>query len=1410
MFSKIGHIIKWILGIIAVLIVLVMFLIFYFPPTQKWLTDKSAEALSEYLHTEVTIGIISPSLPHHLMAENLCVYDQQGDTLFALAHVDASVPLLPLLKNEIIIRNAQLFGYDIRLVKPDSLSPANYEFLLEAFQSKDSTSTPLNLQLQNLKFRNGNIRYDRLDMPSSTSFSTAHLHLQDLAFVGNATIVGSNLLTFDIQDLTIKNLNENFRVKNLDLNATCNLQETSYIIHDLILELPQSKLHLCGKYLADNLELQVKTEPLNLSDFSLFQSAFDKVPTITDGTIIFHANNEQFSLDTLQMSATGCSLLLTANGTFTQDSLMNTSKCQSADVQLQELTILPDFIAQNRAIFGDSTEISNILARLGALYIKGNAEYSPTGSVARLDALSDVGSVTGEGTLLPNEAMTAHIEASDVNLSKLLTTLLPWSIEHFNAAVDLSGNPHQGIQEIVAHAHDATSECRFNLDASLSAPHHISFNTTDLDALEGDLHIDSLILPDEKEPLCINNLNLQVSNVDEEHHITLNSDFANVDIHGNFNYGEVPLVIQRALHQDLPTLFPVTSHPQRIAENEIHLNASIQQAPLLEHFLGNSFRLLQPLICVANIIPQDKVFELKASAPAMSISNQELRNIVIDTHQEEEALKFRLDLLHANITATDSLNVTLKANAINNSIKSELLWNTLTPKGYDGQLASTSTFQRDSLQNIHTQVHVLPTSFSIAGTPWKMHEADIRAKRNDYTINDIKVSNGNKFLGVEGSIADDGRDSITVTMNDIQIEHVLNLVKFKALNIAGNVSGEAVLNHLKTKPQIGSNLLVKDLEINKGKMGDFTVDFGFGRKKEKSIDFIGNITEPMRGEITGIDGFIDLGDKALDLKVDAHNLNIDFLNHFTKNFFNRLHARTTGLCNIFGTFRDLDLQGNMQLDTFAVTMDVCGARYHALPGDSILLRPGEIEFRHVHILDDLAGTDNRKHAGEVNGLVTHTKLRRFYYDINIATNDILTFNKPHAGEFSAYVFTEGNIRVSGAPSSLEVNINAAPTAGSTIVYDLTTPDATTNNEFIRFIDKDAQIEVPEIKELTQAKQKVFVVPDREDERVHININANPNMAVKFKMGANNSDNITLYGDGTLHAHYYNKGDFELYGTYRVNSGTYQLSLQDIIRKDFQFQKGGSLVFGGDPNKATLNLQAVHTVSGVSLNDLTSAQNFSKNNVRVNCLLNIQGSAAKPELSFDFDIPNVNEDEKQMVRSMISTEEDKNTQVLYLLGLGRFYPYETNAQTNQTNAAMQGLLSSTLSGQLNNILTSAIGSNNWNFGTNFSTGTLGWEDMDIEGMLSGRLFNNRLLVNGTFGYRNTPISNSNFIGDFDVQWFFTKSGHVSLKAYSETNDRYFTKSSLTTQGIGIQVQKDFSNLRDLFGTKQKNKKKDSTK
>ena len=244
-------------------------------------------------------------------------------------------------------------------------------------------------------------------------------------------------------------------------------------------------------------------------------------------------------------------------------------------------------------------------------------------------------------------------------------------------------------------------------------------------------------------------------------------------------------------------------------------------------------------------------------------------------------------------------------------------------------------------------------------------------------------------------------------------------------------------------------------------------------------------------------------------------------------------------------------------------------------------------------------------------------------------------------------------------------------------------------------------------------------------------------------------------------------------------------------------QGSNITFNGHPLDADLNIDATYTVNSASLNDLGTdvAEQAGQTNVKVACLMSLTGNLAKPSIRLGLELPDESEEVERTVLNAISTDELMNMEILYLLGLGKFYtPDYVNPE--QSSNALSSVISSTLSEQFNNALSSIINNSNWNVGTNLSTGGNGWTDVEFEGMLSGQLLNNRLLINGNFGYRENSMTQSNFIGDFDIEYLLTRDGGLRIKAYNKTNDRYYTRTTLTTQGIGFVYKKDFMTWREL--------------
>ena len=170
----------------------------------------------------------------------------------------------------------------------------------------------------------------------------------------------------------------------------------------------------------------------------------------------------------------------------------------------------------------------------------------------------------------------------------------------------------------------------------------------------------------------------------------------------------------------------------------------------------------------------------------------------------------------------------------------------------------------------------------------------------------------------------------------------------------------------------------------------------------------------------------------------------------------------------------------------------------------------------------------------------------------------------------------------------------------------------------------------------------------------------------------------------------------------------------------------------------------------------------------------------------------------MSRSIISTDEMMNQQIVYLLALNRFYtPDYTN--TTRTGNELTSVASSTLSSGLSSVLGKL--SEKWSISPAFRSARGDFSDMEVDLALSSQLLNNRLLFNGNFGYRDNTYntrSGSNFIGDFDIEYLLNSQGTLRLKAYNHFNDQnYYVRNALTTQGVGIVWKHDFDKPFDLL-------------
>ena len=318
--------------------------------------------------------------------------------------------------------------------------------------------------------------------------------------------------------------------------------------------------------------------------------------------------------------------------------------------------------------------------------------------------------------------------------------------------------------------------------------------------------------------------------------------------------------------------------------------------------------------------------------------------------------------------------------------------------------------------------------------------------------------------------------------------------------------------------------------------------------------------------------------------------------------------------------------------------------------------------------------------------------------------------------------------------------------------------------------------------------------------------------MNVKMDPLAEDRLICKGNGDLALHYDPHHDLNLTGNYDITSGSYTVTMKgDFMTKAFQLQSGSRVIFPGLPNDAELDLKAFYNIPSANLRDLDESfatiASLSRTTVPVDCKLNVTGQITAPQIAFDLEIRNTSDEVQALVHNIIGTQEMLNREVFYLLLFSKFYtPEYASTSQRQTGSELTSFASSSLTSQLNNLLGHI--SDNFTLGTNFRSDKGDFSDMEMDVSVSTRLLNDRLLMTGNLGYRDTENSlNMNnqgrpIIGDFDVEFLINTRGTVRAKAYSHYNDRdYSINNALTTQGIGIILRKDFKQFKDLLKRKQ---------
>ena len=926
---------------------------------------------------------------------------------------------------------------------------------------------------------------------------------------------------------------------------------------------------------------------------------------------------------------------------------------------------------------------------------------------------------------------------------------------------------------------------------------------TMLDDIDCDARVYDIVLeqPD-RDPARLNGLSLTTAlNADGTRHIGLESDIVSASADGDIYFSTIASQIKETALLSLPALAQATT-ADRGPENEFNYQITIHDTEPWADRLRFPVSNLGSSLIYGSMSSTRGDIDINVDAPYLRQGNKliektSLRAAVTgDNGQSELYFTTRIP------TKEGLMQLNIDTEAANDSVSTDITWHIDRAARYDGHVSAAARFTSLSGGGTATRVTINPGSLTFNDSTWTLNRATVDVYPDMVEVHGINAHRAGQFVKIDGRASHLPEDEISIDLLGINLDYIFESLGIDKVMLGGDATGRFFASNLYSREPrlLTEGINVKQISYNKVVLGDAIVKSRWD--KDNRAITLDAVVEQANGLKTLIDGAIYPLNDSLDITFDARDVDVAFMHPYMSAFASEVSGRASGVARLWGNFKYIDMEGDIAGQDLKLKIAFTNTTYTT--SDTVHLRLGEISINDMVLSDDYGNT------AHLSGKVWHKFFKEPRFEFNVTdAHNLLVYDETSRQNPDWYgtIFGNGSAHIDGAPGVVNINVDMTTAPGSLFTFVLNDMEEASDYTFITFRDRDllALGETEQLVDDTPSTVRRLreMLANHEDEsaseyNIDLKIDVTPSAAINLVMDPVGGDRIRSRGAGNLRMIYRSAdNDLHMYGTYTLDQGNYNFTLQDIIIKDFTIKPGSSIAFTGDPFSASLDIRAAYSLTA-NLSDLDESflqdKDLNRTTVPVNAILLVNGAIQQPEISFDLEFPTLTQDTYRKVRSIVSTDEMMNRQIIYLLALSRFYTPDYMGSTSRNNE-LASVASSTISSQLGNILGSL--SDKWNIAPSFRSDRGDFSDVEVDVALSSSLLNNRLLFNGNFGYRDKTLNNTQFIGDFDIEYLLNRAGTLRLKGYNRYNDmNYYVRTAQTTQGVGVSFRRNFDTFGDL--------------
>ncbi|MBB6611922.1 translocation/assembly module TamB domain-containing protein [Pontibacter sp. Tf4] len=650
------------------------------------------------------------------------------------------------------------------------------------------------------------------------------------------------------------------------------------------------------------------------------------------------------------------------------------------------------------------------------------------------------------------------------------------------------------------------------------------------------------------------------------------------------------------------------------------------------------------------------------------------------------------------------------------------------------------------------------------------------------------ITNQEQVVRAAGLISEDPNSTLNLHVENFDLRNLNTLITEK---IAGKLSGEVVAQDVYDRALLNITARVDSFYLDDFLIGDIAgkadwnntakqmvVDVGIDRNNKKVLSVTGNYNP-------------NAEEDQLDLLAVMDQAQLKLVEPLIKPILSDLQGDLEGRVRILGRLTSPILKGSVMVTNGQFRFDYLNTTYRF--NDRVYLGPNSISFRNAQIKDLFGNT------ATVTGGIAHDGFENMVIDLSARYRNFMILNTTAEQNELYYgtAFGTGTASVLGPVDNLRINVDARSEENTRLVIPLDNQESVARKDFIKFVTR-----TPDSLAVAVDNEKV----DLSGINMNFNLDVTDDAYFEIIIDRTTGDVIRGSGSGDIRMTIDTRGDFNMFGTFEISKGAYNLNLlEGLVTREFNVQPGSTITWNGDPLGGIMNITGNYTqMASLPVTETSTIQG----RYPVTAVIELDGPLLTPqiELGLNFDeVPQTAETEA-LISAIKNDEAELNRQVFSLMVLGRLSPQGTFSTVDAGTTAVGGSLGSLLSNQLSSFLNSIDSNLEIDIG-------LGNIDQDALSSLQVRLsysfFQGRLRVTSEAGLgasNETGTTRDNgYQGDWSLEYYITKSGELRARIEYNTIPRGLIDRRTNRQSFSLLHTKRFDNLRELFRSNRRQRR-----